>query len=175
MELAMKLDFSGRHTFRYTSENVNKIIATLLLILATANFGHADGTSFRRVKIPHLKGREINAALTFSDTDKAVQVRPVKGEGVNIPYREIERCSYQFTRKHRINDFTIVTAPLVVGAVVMITKGKVHWLEIDYRERDVPKVFVLHMDKHNYIRILEALKAHAGIDAEILGNAEKRR
>jgi hypothetical protein len=31
------------------------------------------------------------------------------------------------------------------------------------------------MDKHNYIRILEALKAHAGIDAEILGNAEKRR
>lgn len=154
---------------------MKQIILSLLLILATVNFGYADETSFRRVKIPHLKGREINAALTFSDTDKAVQVRPVKGEGVNIPYREIERCSYQFTRKRRINDFSIVTAPLIVGAVVMLTKGKVHWLEIDYRQQDVPKVFVLHMDKRNYIRILEALKAHTGIDAEILGNAEKRR
>jgi hypothetical protein len=31
------------------------------------------------------------------------------------------------------------------------------------------------MDKHNYLRILDALKAHTGIDAEILGNADKRR
>jgi hypothetical protein len=30
------------------------------------------------------------------------------------------------------------------------------------------------MDKHDYIRILEALKAHTGIDADILGNANKR-
>ena len=36
------------------------------------------------------------------------------------------------------------------------------------------KVYVLRMDKKNYIRILDAIKAHTGQDAEVLGNAKKR-
>lgn len=145
-----------------------------MLILAAVNVSLADETSFHRVKVPHLKGKQINAVLTFSDKDKAVEVRPVKGDEVRIPYAEITKCSYEFTKRHRINDFTIVTAPAGVGAAVMLTKYKSHWLEIDYREENIPKVFVLRMDKRNYIRILESLKAHTGIDAEILGNADKR-
>ena len=139
-----------------------------------ASLGLADDTSFRRVKVPNLKGKEVKGVLTLSDTDKAVEVRPVKGAAVNIPYSEIGKCTYEFTKRHRINDLTIATAPVGVGAVLMITKYKSHWLEIDYRERDIPEVFVVHMHKREYIRILEALKAHTGIDAEILGNAEKR-
>jgi hypothetical protein len=30
------------------------------------------------------------------------------------------------------------------------------------------------MDEHEYLHILDALKAHAGMDAEVLGNAKKR-
>jgi hypothetical protein len=30
------------------------------------------------------------------------------------------------------------------------------------------------MDKHDYLRILEAVKAHTGKDADVLGNANKR-
>ena len=146
-----------------------------MLILVAVNFGRADDTSFRRVKIPHLNGKQTNAVLTFSDTHQAVEVRPVKGDAVSIPYGEIEKCSYEFTKKHRITELTVATAPAGVGAVAMMTKAKIHWLEIDYREKDIPKVFVLRMHKREYIRILEALKAHTGIDAEILGNAEKRR
>jgi hypothetical protein len=33
---------------------------------------------------------------------------------------------------------------------------------------------VLRMEKHEYLRILDALKTHAGVDAQILGNADKR-
>jgi hypothetical protein len=142
--------------------------------MVAVNYGLADETSFHRVKVPTLKGKQVNAVLTFSDTNKSVEVRPVKGSAVTIPYGEITKCSYEFTKRHRINDVTIVTAPVGVGAAVMLTKYKSHWLEIDYREQDLPKLFVLRMDKHNYIRILEALKAHTGIDAEILGNANKR-
>ncbi len=29
------------------------------------------------------------------------------------------------------------------------------------------------MDKHDYLQILDALKTHTGIDAEVLGNANK--
>jgi hypothetical protein len=56
----------------------------------------------------------------------------------------------------------------------MLTKSKSHWLEIDYREGEVPKSFFLRMDKHEYLRILDAVKAHTGKDAEVLGNADKR-
>ena len=61
------------------------------------------------------------------------------------------------------------------GAVVMLTKSKSHWLEIDYHDQEPTQVFVLRMDKHDYLRILDALKAHTGNDAEVLGNANKRR
>jgi hypothetical protein len=30
------------------------------------------------------------------------------------------------------------------------------------------------MDKHDYLQILSAVKTHLGIDAEVLGNANKR-
>jgi hypothetical protein len=30
------------------------------------------------------------------------------------------------------------------------------------------------MDKHEYIHILDAVNAHTGKDAEVLGNADKR-
>jgi hypothetical protein len=153
---------------------VKGILCTLLLVLVAVNFGLAGDTSFRRVKVPTLKGKETKAVLTFSDAHKAVEVRPLKGDPVNIPYAHIDKCSYEFTKKHRINDVTIATAPVGIGAAAMLTKYKSHWLQIDYREQGMSKVFVLRMDKHNYIRILEALKAHTGIDAEILGNADKR-
>jgi hypothetical protein len=41
--------------------------------------------------------------------------------------------------------------------------------------QDVPKLYVLRMDKRNYLRILESIKRHTGKDAEILGNADKRK
>ena len=56
----------------------------------------------------------------------------------------------------------------------MLTKAKSHWLKIDYRESNLPKSFVLRMDKREYLRILDAVKAHTGKDAEVLGNADKR-
>ena len=149
-----------------------------MLILVAANLGLADETSFSRVKVPNLKGKQTQAVLTFSDNDKAVEVRPLKGDPVNIPYAQIDKCSYEFTKKHRIKTGAIVffTVSMPAGAIIMATKARSHWLEIDYHEPDAPapKVFVLRMHKRDYIRILEALKAHTGLDAEILGNADKR-
>jgi hypothetical protein len=155
---------------------VRKIATSLLAVLFFfgASLGFADDVSFHRVKVPNLKGKQIDAVLTFSDQDKAVEVRPAKGDAVNIPYSAIDKCSYEYTKKHRINEGTVAMAPTGVGAVLMLTKAKSHWLEIDYHEQDTVKAFVLRMDKDEYPRILDALKSHTGIDAEILGNADKR-
>jgi UDP-N-acetylglucosamine transferase subunit ALG13 len=153
---------------------VKTTIAVLLVISLFVTLGLAEETSFSRVAAPDSKGRLTKAVLTLSDDHKAVEVQPAKGTTVSIPYAEIYKFSYEYTKKHRVNEESIFTAAIGVGAIVMLTKSKSHWLEIDYREGDIPKSFVLRMDKHEYIRILDAVKAHTGKDAEILGNADKR-
>lgn len=153
---------------------MKKIILIVLVIFLVVTLGAAEETSFSRVAAPDSKGRLSKAVLTFSDDHKAIEVHPLKGLAVKIPYDEVYKCSYEYTKKRRVNEESIFTAPIGVGAIVMLTKSKSHWLEIDYREGDVPKSFVLRMDKHEYLRILDAVKAHTGKDAEVLGNADKR-
>ncbi len=132
-------------------KRVCSILAVLFLLTA---LGLTEETAFHHVWVPNPKGKQVKAVLTFSDQDKAIEVRPSKGPAVTIPYGQIEKCDYEYT-----------TA--LMGA-------KNLWLQISYHDQDAHKVLLLLMDKHNYIRILDALKAHTGIDAEILGNANKR-
>ena len=146
------------------------------LILAIANLTFAEETSFSNVKVPHESGKQTKAVLTFSDTQKAILVRPVKGDPLTVPYGEIDKCSYQFSRKHRIKTGFVVMAigAIPIGFVIMLTRSKLHWLELDYHEQDTRKNLVLRMDKRNYPQILDAFKAHTGIEPEVLGNVDKR-
>ena len=153
-----------------------KRIAVLLLIFFAASLGFAEETSFQHIQVPNLKGKQIDAVLTFSDNDKAIEVRPVKGDAVTITYAQIDRFSYQYTKKHRIKQGAVLmVAGVAPGGILMITRSKSHWLEIDYYDQDVPKSYVVRMDKHDYLHILDEVKKHTGKDAEILGNANKRQ
>jgi len=144
----------ARLSFRYTLWIVKSFLSILLLICLAPAPGFSDETSFHSVSVPTGKGKQIKAVLTLSDKDKAVEVHPVKGAVVTIPYAQIDKCAYEYT-------------DALMGA-------KNHWLQIDYHDQDTHKVLVLLMDSHNYLRILDSLKTHTGIDAEILGNAKKR-
>jgi hypothetical protein len=139
-----------------------------------SSFCLAEETSFRHVKVPDAKRRQVHAILTFSDRNRDVEVRPDKGSELNIPYSSIEKFSYEFTKQHRVNEGTVLSAPIGIGALAMLTKSRSHWLEIDYQDQDLPKAYVVQMDKKNYIRILDAIKTHTGKETEILGNAKKR-
>ena len=160
---------------RYTLKTVKRVLLILSLALNAVSTVVAADASFSRIRVPDEKGKQVKAVLTFSDQDHAVQIQPVKGKGVVIPYREIYKFSYEYTRHHRINEGTIITAPLGIGAIAMLTKSRSHWLEIDYDEANIRKAYVLRMDRHEYLRILDAVKTHTGKDAEILGNADKRK
>jgi hypothetical protein len=141
--------------FRYTLPIVKKRLPVLLVLLCALNYGSAADVSFNRIKIPTPSGKRVKSVLTFSDTDQAIEVRPLKGKlaPIRIPYAEISKCSYEFTMQTTRN----------------------YWLEIHYTHDQIPKTVVLHMDRRNYLRILDAVKAHTGKDTEILGNAAKRR
>ncbi len=155
---------------------MKKILAALLAIFLLTNLGLAEETSFQRIRVPDPKGHQAKAVLTFSDNDQAIEVRPVRGTGLSIPYAQIDRFSYEFTRKHRIKQGAIVmVASIAGGAIVMMTRSRSHWLEIDYVDQQIPKACVVRMDKHDYLHILDAVKTHTGKDVEILGNADKRK
>jgi len=158
---------------RYNLSKVKSLAFFLPLLLFVARLCVAD-ESFNTVRVPDLNGKQARAVLTFSDDHKAIEIQPVKREPVSIPYANIDKCVYQFTKKHRVSEGSLATAPIGVGAVLMFTKSKSHWLEIDYHEASAFKVYVVRMDKRSYLRVLDALKNHTGIDAEVLGNAEKR-
>lgn len=162
-------------SFRYTSKTVKRIFPLLLLTFAFSVHGLADETSFDRIHVPDTKGRPVKAVLTFSDERKAVEIQPAKGPSLEIPFQNIDKFVYEYTQRHRVNEGTIITAPIGVGAAAMMTKERNHWLEIDYRKENVPMTYVIHMDKHNYLRVLDAVKKHTGMDAEVVGNADKRK
>lgn len=158
--------------FRQSLRPSRKIIFVLLAACAAANSGQAEDTAFHRVKLADAKGMQTDATLIFSDSDKSVVVRVADRDFVTIPYEKIDKCSYEYTKKHRITQGAIVmVASLGAGAIVMLTKSKSHWLYIDYHEGDAAKSVVLRMDKREYKDILEATKTHTGKEVEFLGNA----
>jgi uncharacterized GH25 family protein len=134
---------------------MKKITSVLAIFFILAAVGLAEEASFHHVWVPTQNGKKIKAVLTFSDSSKAIEVHPAKGAAaVIIPYGQIDKCDYQYTNA-------------LMGA-------KNHWLSIEYHDQNAHKVLLLLVDQKEYPHILDALKAHTGIDAEILGNAKKR-
>ncbi len=154
---------------------MNKTFSALVIVCALVSFSAAEETSFHRIHVPDSKGKPVNAVLTFSDQTKAVVIQPAKAPQITIPYSAIDKFVYEYTKKHHVSTTALATAPIGVGLVAMARRSRSHWLEIDYHEQEIPKVYVLRMDKRNYLRILDAVKQHTGKDPEVLGNADKRK
>jgi hypothetical protein len=151
---------------------VKRIIAVLLTTLVLGNLGIAEETSFSRVKLTDAKGKQADALLMFSDNNKDVVIRVADRDFVTIPYQQLDKFSYEYTKKHRITQGALVmVASLGAGAIVMLTKSKSHWLYIDFHEQNVPRSLVLRMDKKEYKDIFIAVKTHTGKEVEFLGDA----
>lgn len=153
---------------------MKRIIGAVVASLALANFGFAEETAFN-VKLADAKGKQDEARLIFSDDNKNVGVRVADRDFVTVSYDQLDKFSYEYTKKHRITQGAVVmVASLGAGAIVMLTKSKSHWLYIDYHEQNVPKSVVLRMDKNDYKKIFEAVKAHTGKEVEFLGDAKEK-
>jgi len=146
-----------------------------VLILMTC-FGYAEETSFNGCKLADAKGKQTDARLIFSDNNKNVVIRMSDRDLLTIPYDNLDKFSYEYTKKHRVTEGAIVmVASLGAGAIVMMTQSKSHWLYIDYREQDVPKSLVLRMDKNEYKKIFDAIRTHTGKQVELLGNEKREK
>jgi hypothetical protein len=155
---------------------MKKLIAILAMFLLTCNsLGFTEETTFNTCKLADAKGKQAEARLIFSDNNKNVVIQVADRNIVTIPYENLDKFSYDFTKKHRITQGAIVmVASLGAGAIVMLTKSKSHWLYIDYHEQSLPKSLVLRLDKTDYQKVFTAIKTHTGKDVEMLGSADKK-
>lgn len=147
--------------------------AVLMLIVGISKLTTAEEAAFNGVKVADAKGKQTDARLIFSDSNRTLFVKVTDREFVNIAYSQLDKFSYEYTKKHRITQGAVVmVASLGAGAIVMMTKSKSHWLYIDYHEQDVPKSLVLRMDKNEYKKIFDAVKTHTGKEVEFVGEAK---
>lgn len=147
-------------------KGMRKFVLAVLLSLAVVNAGLAEETTFQ-VKLADAKGKQADANMTFSDNNKNIVVRVADHDFVTIPYDQVDKFSYEYTKKHRITQGAIVmVASLGAGAIVMLTKSKSHWLYVDFHDQNVPKNVVLRMDKRDYKNICAAAKTHTGKEVE---------
>ena len=155
---------------------MKRSFAVSLVIVALLSLSRAEESDFRKVKVADAKGKQADANLVFSDTSKKVIVRVADRDFVVIPYDQLDKVSYEYTKKHRITEGALVMiASLGAGAVVMLTSSKSHWLYMDYHEQNIPKVVVLRMDKKEYKDIIAAFTSHTGKEVEYLGKADKKQ
>jgi hypothetical protein len=137
-------------------------IATVLLMLASSAL-FAEDVAFRRTQIVDGKNHTAKADLVFSTTTHSMSLRMADRVVAEVPYDQIDKMSYEFTKKHRITQGAIVmVASLGAGAVVMLTNSKSHWLYVDYKDNSVPKTLVLRMDKKEYKDIIMTAQGQTG-------------
>lgn len=153
--------------------SMRRITSVLLMVLVVAiSFSFAEETAFRDVKLADAKGKQADANLLFNDTSKTVIVRVADRDFVTIPDDQLDKVSYEYTKKHRVTEGA---ASLGAGAIVMLTKSKSHWLYIDYHDQNAPKTVVLRMDKGNYKKIIAAVNTHTGKEVQFLGDVGKTK
>src|SRR5690349_6120895 len=65
----------SKQAYTFRRENVKRIVGMFLLILSVVNLTLAEETAFRGVKLADAKGKQSDASLIFSDSNKDVVVR----------------------------------------------------------------------------------------------------
>lgn len=140
---------------------------------ASTQSSQSDVT-FGNVKLADPKGKLADAKLVFSDANKAVVIRLADRDVATIPYANIDKLSYEYTKKHRITSGAIVMVfSLGAGAIVMLTKSKSNWFYIDYHDKESKEVIVLRLEKKDLQTIFQAAKDHTAKEVINLGDAGK--
>lgn len=151
-----------------------RTVFAAIVLCCAVSIARADDIAYRNVKLADAKGKQTDASLLFSDSNKAMVVRVADRDFISIPFDGIDKISYEYSKKHRITQGALVmVASLGAGAVVMLTKSKSHWLYVDYHQEGAPRSLVLRMDKKNYKKILDTAGTQTGKQVAFLGDVKQ--
>jgi hypothetical protein len=152
-----------------------KSSSVLLVLFFLATGALADEATFRDVQFPSAMGSLTRASLAFNDKDKQVIVRVSDGRLFTVRYDQIDKISYEYTKKHRMKQgVAIAMLSPGTGAIIAFTKSRNHWLEFDFRDQGKASALILKLDKKDYHQVCDAATAHTGKKLEMLGKTDTK-
>jgi hypothetical protein len=119
-----------------------------IALILLASLATAQEDTFPHIQVPTALGQLNNGTLTFSDNNQQVMVRISDGRLLTVPYAQIDKISYEYTKKHRFKQgASIAMLSPGTGIIVAFTKSKNHWLEIDFHDKNAASNLVLKLNK----------------------------
>jgi hypothetical protein len=132
------------------------------LVFAVAQTKGAD--SFKDVKYlktaDKKKAEEVDTGLELNKETGEITISPKGLESIKIPKSSITNLVYERTSRPRYVSGLLLAWPL------LFTKGKKHFLTIQYKSGDKGEFAILHLDKGNYQQILASAEAATGVKVE---------
>lgn len=152
----------GMHSLR---GKMNRLAVVFCLALVTqAPASRAQDMTFKKTRYSSVKQpKETDVALTIADAKLMIKGKKENGITVDIPYTSIDSMTYELAARHRVGEGAgVMLLSPATGAVLMLTKTKSHWLDIEYHDGEAKQEMILRLDKSEYKKVLSTLEARTG-------------
>ena len=141
-------------------------LAALIFLALGCVVSHvqAQDVIFNKTKYSSVKQpKESEVALTITDSRMVIRGKKENGVSAEIPFASIDAMSYELSARHRVAEGAgVMLLSPGVGAVLMATKTKSHWLNVEYHDATAKQEMVLRLDKSEYEKVLATLEARTG-------------
>ncbi len=136
------------------------VVAIIALSLSTvgAAFEQTDAT-FKKSRVLDREGKEKKAEMVFGENGLTIHRKGRRDEVYSvIPYEGITSLLYERAKSARLK------SALLLSPIVLFSKGKKHWLTIQWTDDDKRDAAVLKLDKKEYRAILGEIDARTDVE-----------
>jgi transcriptional antiterminator Rof (Rho-off) len=134
-------------------------LSTGAVISATAG---ADVTTFKKSRVIDAEGKEQKATLVLGENTATVHRKDHPEEVYStFDYDNVTAMYYERAKSARIK------TALLVSPVALFSKGKKHWLTVEYKRADGKgDAVILRLDKKEYRAILGELSSRCPVELQ---------
>lgn len=135
-----------------------------LAALVCVRSARADDVTFSKSRYSSVKQpKESDVALTITDSKLVIRGKKDNDLNLEIPFSSIDAMSYELAARHRTGEgASLAMLSPGAGLVLMATKTKSHWLDIEYHQGDAKQLTILRLDKSEYEKVISTLEARTG-------------
>lgn len=144
--------------------------AFFLAAMTLAPTSRAQDVTFSKTRYSSVKQpKESEVALTVTDSKVLIKGKKKNGLTTEIPFTSIDSMTYELATRHRVQEGAgVMLLSVGAGAILMATKTKSHWLDIEYHDGEQKQQMVLRLDKSEYEKVIATLEARTGKHIEKL-------
>jgi hypothetical protein len=141
---------------------MKRILAVVAIIaIALSTVGVASeraNATFKKSRVLDPEGKERKAELVFGGKTLTIHRKGHSDEVYSdIPYGGITSLLYERAKSARLK------TALFLSPIALFSKGKKHWLTIEWTDNDQRDAAILRLDKKEYRAILGQISARADV------------